>query len=361
MITSLTIEGFKSIYSLKAFKLTPINIFIGANGAGKSNLISFFKLMKEMREGRLGFYSRKQGGANKLFYFGTKHTEKIQIQLVNDESNQSDLTFSLYPDANNGIIADEYQLTVKGTGKQVIYDGIIFDHNVFEKLDSVVQDYLNDFFDYQVYHFHDTGETSKMKVLQQYNDNLFFKPNAENIAPYLFMLKKNYPASYQEIVNVISLVLPFFGGFIFRDNESNIELEWYQKHYNDTPLNAHALSDGSLRFICLAVLLLQPIEKMPGTILIDEPELGLHPTAISILAELITTVAAQGIQVIIGTQSPELLNEFEIDNIIAVKNKNGHSEFSRLNKEDYTAFLDEYTTGDLWVRNIIQGGVSFYE
>lgn len=122
------------------------------------------------------------------------------------------------------------------------------------------------------------------------------------------------------------------------------------------------MSDGALRFICLTTLLLQPPELQPATIIIDEPELGLHPYAITLLADMIKQVAAAK-QVIISTESPDLLDEFAADDVVvagiaADKDGNGSSVLRRLDEKELRVWLEDYSLGDLWRRNILGGRLS---
>lgn len=206
---------------------------------------------------------------------------------------------------------------------------------------------------WKLYHFHDTSDTSKIKGVCSENDNLILKPDASNISAYLKRLYNESREYYDYIVYNISQIAPFFGGFIIRDSE-NLQLEWFDKSDPDTPLKAHILSDGTLRFICLATLLLQPFELMPDTIIIDEPELGLHPAALSLLSELIKRVSDKK-QLILSSQSVELINNFEPENIIVVDRKNNESVFKRLDGAELSIWLDEYSLGDIWKSNLIGG------
>ena len=187
------------------------------------------------------------------------------------------------------------------------------------------------------------------------NDNIKLKPDAENLAAYLRMLSTKYSEEYRRIVETIQLVLPFFDDFVQREDESEfIELEWFQIDRPNTPLKAHLLSDGSLRFICLTTLLLQPKALLPDTIIIDEPELGLHPYAISVLADIFKQVSEDK-QLIISTQSVELINEMESENIIVVDQNQGKSTFKRFEKEELEEWLEDYSLGELWKRNVLGG------
>ena len=156
------------------------------------------------------------------------------------------------------------------------------------------------------------------------------------------------------------MIAPYFDDFMLEPKESNDELivlKWHQKGCEDV-LNASQLSDGTLRFICLTTLLLQPSELQPATIIVDEPELGLHPYAITMFAEMVKQVSSKK-QIIISTQSVELLNEFDVEDVVVVnKDNDGSSKFSRLKEDELKDWLDDYTLGDLWQKNILGGRLS---
>lgn len=179
------------------------------------------------------------------------------------------------------------------------------------------------------------------------------KPDASNIAPFLYRLRRSFPKRFENIVSTIRLVAPFFSDFVDRpDLDEKVELEWYHVDQPDTPLRAHFLSDGTLRFICLTTLLLS--FSSASTILIDEPELGLHPYAISILADLLTQ-ASKNYQIIVSTQSVELVNELSPADIIVVDQQDGASSFQRLEEAKLHAWLEDYSLGELWKKNIFGG------
>jgi len=178
--------------------------------------------------------------------------------------------------------------------------------------------------------------------------------DARNIAAYLFRLKNEFPNEYKRIVETVKFIAPYFKDFYLETNvNDDIILRWKQYGCDDI-FNANQLSDGTLRFICLATLLLQPTQLQPNTIIIDEPELGLHPYAIALLAEMIKAVANTK-QVIISTQSVELLNEFAINDVIVVDRDEEGSHFNRYTEEELEHWLDDYSLGELWKSNIIGG------
>ncbi len=340
-LDKITIQGYKSIASLEDFQLNNLNVLIGANGAGKSNFISFFQLLSNIHNQNLQLYTQIQGGVDSLLHFGRKTTNSIFMTLTFEQENYQ---CQLIPTVDNQLTFLQ-EVYCKDNPTEKISASTGLESAIFQK--NIAKNW-------KIYHFHDTSDTAKVKRQQQKNDNLVLKSDAENLAPYLYMLKDKYSAEYQCIVDTIRLVLPFFHDFVQRSNEELVELEWLQKGHLDTPLKAHYLSDGSLRFICLMTLLLQPIELLPDTILIDEPELGLHPYAISILADVIGQVSEDK-QIIISTQSVELLNHFNANDVIVVNQRDEKSEFQRLNEEQLADWLEDYTLGELWQSNLFGG------
>ncbi|MBQ9682827.1 MAG: AAA family ATPase [Neisseriaceae bacterium] len=357
---SLSISGYKSIKNMEHLELKNLNILIGANGSGKSNFISLFRLLNAIGNRNLNNYVEKQGGINSFLHFGRKKTDKIHIEFYFDNNS---FKFDIVPTNDNNKVSFKLrEVKIKlDIGQEQIP---LFSEEInlspetinFSKINSVNIFRMALESKWTIYHFHDTSETANVKDTNRINDNLKLKYDAANLAAYLRKIREQYPAEYQRIVETIRLVLPFFHDFVYREekNLEYIELEWYQKEDLDTPLKAHMLSDGSLRFICLATLLLQPLELLPDTIIIDEPELGLHPYAISVLADIFKQVAEDK-QLIIATQSVELINEFEPEDIIVVEQHNGSSSFKRLSSEELNVWLKDYSLGELWDCNIIGG------
>lgn len=217
--------------------------------------------------------------------------------------------------------------------------------------------YVSEYLDrWRLYHFHDTSESAKVKQTCNIADNKTFQPDARNLAAFLYLLEKKHPNHFENIQDAVRMVAPFFNRFNLHPsqlNEDKILIEWKEKGSDDY-FNASALSDGTLRFICLATLLLQPESKLPSTILLDEPELGLHPYAITVLAGLLRSTSKCA-QVIVATQSVTLVNQFEPDDIVVVDCEKEQSVFKRLDRPDMEGWLEEYGLGDLWEKNVLGG------
>jgi len=359
-LKKITLRGYKSILNLEDFEFGPINVLIGANGAGKSNFISVFGLLAALSEGNLQTFVQKQGGPDALLCGTRKRTQAIDIEVYFEPNGtvQNGYRIKLEPTADNRLIFAEEQTWVRGDytdGKRRVL-GRGHEEARLRNASFPVARYVKQAMGrWRQYHFHDAGDTAPVKRPHPSNDNLILKPDADNLAAYLAMLHSGYPQEYARIVDAIRLVAPFFGGFVIRDPlPKHVELEWFERDSPDTPFRAHVLSDGTLRFICLATLLMQPAELLPDTILIDEPELGLHPYAINVLADMLKRVSEEK-QVIVSTQSVELLNAFEAKDVVVAERVDGATQLRRLDAEDLGDWLEDYGLGELWKRNILGG------
>ena len=363
MLRKISIQGFKSIKSLE-LKLGPLNILIGANGAGKSNLLSFFKMLNEMMAGRLQQFIGSAGRAQSLLHYGPKITPQIEACLVFDgEQGTNTYTMRLFHAAGDTLIfADEagsFQQTgtqfpkrdTFGSGHQeTLMNSMAEGGNQTAK---VLKFLLNRC---RVYHFHDTSSTSEVRQSCYVGDNRWLMPDAGNLAAMLLRYRnENTHSAYDRIRNTVRLLAPFFDDFELSPDESQrVILNWREKG-SDRVFGPHQLSDGTLRAICLATLLLQPTSELPHLILVDEPELGLHPYALNVIAALFGKVSLDA-QILISTQSSSFLDNFDPEDVIAVDRRGKESTFTRLEPTQLEAWLDEYTLGEIWEKNVIGGG-----
>ncbi len=352
-LDQITFKCFKSIKELEHFPLKTFNLLIGANGAGKSNFFKALTLLNTIIYKKLQLWIGREGGADNILYFGQKISSELQIewQFKRKNSNeQINYQCTLIPANDSLIFAKESGYWQKGDKIETFsIDG---GHRETQLKQIILKQLKN--WQVYLYHFHDTSTTAKMRQQGDLHDNMYLRADASNLAAFLYLLKHRYPLNYQNIVEVVRLVAPFFEDFILqasRLNSEKIQLEW-QHIGSDRYFNAHTFSDGTLRFICLATLLLQP--NLPATILLDEPELGLHPYAISIVAEMMQSAATKT-QIIASTQSVTLLNQFQLEDVIVIERENEQSCFKKLNNEEMTHWLDGYALGELWEKNVLGG------
>jgi len=374
-IDRIEIKNFKSIKEA-TISLSPINILIGPNGAGKSNFINFLKLVNIIYEQRLQSFIASHGKADKFLHFGRKNSIFLSGALIfKDVENKPThrYTFKLIPNEKDNLVIDGEGSGYNSTHNIRTIDDLpvppgeywtdditrggidesrIKDSN--NGRDKFLREYLESF---KIFHFHDTSASSPLKKVNRIKDNRTLKTDGSNLAAILYKLKKKreYVVYYKFIVKTIKSVVPFFEDFDLApdvDDEEYIELVWKEKN-KEQYFNAKDLSDGTLRFIALTTLFLQP--NLPKTIIIDEPELGLHPFAVNKLCAMIRSASKKS-QIIISTQSVNFINNFTPEDIIVVdRNKKSESKFTRLEESDLSSWLSDYSLGEIWEKNIIGG------
>lgn len=351
---SISVKGYKSFQDVNV-SLRKINILIGSNGSGKSNFLSLFELLGASYDGRLAQYVAFCGGVDKLLYKGRKITDRIKINVREDKNSY-----------NLSLMESDGQLLVEseeiGYSSRPTYwtfyeisrykpETTLKDYNGMTR-GEYIKKYMSQI---KKFHFHDTGRrspfTGESHVL---NDSYRYYSHGENLAAFLYNIRINNPLVYKRIVRVIKSIAPFFHDFFLEPNDTgSIRLQWQDK-YSELIYGPNDLSDGTIRFIALTVLFMQP--NLPKVIVIDEPELGLHPVAIAKLAGLIKSAANRGTQIIAATQSAELISNFEPEDILTVNQYDGATKIERLDGESLSQWLNEYTIGDLWKQRIMKGG-----
>lgn len=351
-IAKLVLRGYKSIAECE-LELGRLNVLIGANGAGKSNFIGFFRLISRILDAQLQTTVGLAGGPDAILHFGRKKTRELRAELY---FGKNGYRFTLHPTEDNRMMFTYESLWWDYRGdyrpKAGHFETLVETHKQTQIYQYVVPAMRS----WRVYHFHDTSSSAVVKQIHNLNDNEYLRDDAKNLAAFLLRLKNHHQEHYSRIVKTVRMVAPFFGDFHLRPTVANperVQLEWTEEG-QDEPFGASALSDGTLRFICLATVLLQPEQFMPKTVLIDEPELGLHPFAITVLASLMKS-AAQTHQLIVSTQSVELVNEFDAEDLIVVDKRGDTSTFNRPDPGELTEWLEEYSLGDLWKKNLLGG------
>ena len=362
-LSNVTIQGYKSIsYDCPLqLQLGDVNILLGANGAGKSNIISFFKMMSYMMSKAFYNYVELNGTSNQLLYFGPKQTPKITAQLTFSNGNNKDIySFNLENAMSDRLVITDESIEWQQKGKKEPYTkqlGPSFKESALadsdDKKAKVIYRMLSNC---KVYQFHDSSSEGPMRQTCPVETANYLQSQANNLPSFLLLLKTHYPSAYKRIVDYISDVVPQFSDFYLEPIGNYISLRWKDDSATDYIFNSHQFSDGSIRFIALATLLLQPAETMPQVIILDEPELGLHPYAISQLSEMIKD-AALHTQVIIATQSKDLIDYFDVENITVVEmDEDKESTIAtKLQEKDLKVWLEHYSLSELWDKNVIGG------
>ena len=357
----ITIEGFKSIASVQKLKLGPLTALIGPNGSGKSNFLGAFSFLNAIRQGRLQEYVLREGGAERILHFGSRVTKRVRFHIsFRDEVDQYEV--SLEPDNEdrlfpvgevayfwNKVLYPEEPYS-EGLSRIGLEAGV---SRLGRRVVAYVQRHLDS---WRLYHFHETGFDSPMKKTADVNDNRYLRPDGSNLAPFLYLLRENHPDSYNLIVGAIRQAAPFFRDFRLEPqmlNPDKMRLEWLHEG-TDAYFDASSMSDGTLRFIALASLFLQPSAYRPSVIMVDEPELGMHPYAITLLASLMKYASTEA-QVVVSTQSSLLLDHFEPEEVLVAERVNGATQFNRLDVSRLAPWLESYSLGQLWEKNELGG------
>lgn len=370
-IESITISGFASIKHARLELSPDVTVLIGANGAGKSNIIRGFELAAHIMIRRLQSYVLARGGLSTLL-----HTSQ------DGRGSSIELAIQFHPDDNS--IAHGYIASIKGTDTDQAYiEEWLTQHNKTQptkphceqlpagyetsltSLDGQLEHFAGDvqtlLAGIRVFHFDEVGSQAPPKMYAPVSDNVNLHPDASNIGAYLMRLKAEFPEDYSAVVSAVKNVAPFFDDFILvpegPDHES-VRLRWRQKDL-DTVFNAAQLSDGTMRFICLATLLLSP--HRPQCTVLDEPELGLHPHAIVQLAALLRKAAYGHRQCVVATQSTLLLDEFTVDNVVVLNREQGLTTLVKPSPDQLESFLNDYSLGEMWRMNLLGGSPSFGE
>ena len=360
-LKSFTIKGYKSIKSIEGFTPRPINVLIGPNGSGKSNFISFFKFLSWMlnSDGKLQEHVAYLGGANDILHDGADTTKSIDAKIqIETTSGINEYSFGLMFAKPDKLVFKEekYRFAANHIQGKPRWSSCGVGHEearLPEVNNQTATTILNLLRKLIVYQFHNTSDTAPMRLKWSISDGRWLRQNGENLGSFLFRLQNEEKAYYLRIIKYIRLVLPFFDDFELYDEFGQILLRWKEKGTNKV-FNAGQASDGMLRTIALISLLAQNPKDLPAVLFLDEPELGLHPSAIDAVAGLIKA-ASSNCQVFIATQSISLVNNFELDDLVVIDRKHRSSEYTRPDSERLDAYLEEFSTGQIWEKNIIGG------
>jgi len=362
-LTRVKLSGFKSIREMD-LELRPLNVLIGANGSGKSNLISYLKMHNFAMTGGLQRFIGTSGGADALLHYGAKTTPQIEGKFVFEtQAGTNTYAMRLMHAAQDTLIyADETVCFQRGRAQSAEPRSLGAGHRETALIgaardgDKTAEVELYVMSRWSVFQFHDTSETANIRLSAYISDNRYLRSDAGNLAAYLYGLRETNREYYDRIVATLRQIAPFFGDFVLEPREldnTRILLNWRERD-REMVFGPHQLSDGTLRSMALLTLLLQPEEKLPSVLIIDEPELGLHPYAIEVLASLLRSVSNQA-QVIVATQSVGLVDHFEPEDIVVVDRKEGASVFSRPNEAGLREWLEDYSLSELWEKNLIGG------
>lgn len=369
-IESVRIRGFRSLADVELSNLRNANVLIGANGSGKSNFIRFFQMLSWMlRSRRLTEFIGLQGGADDQLYGGNRVTPRMEAELaLRTEAGRNDYRFALvhaHPDrlvfteeafrfnANHFSTEARWQYAPSGQSEAAIVD--VAQSPPAPGVNPTTAGYIVRLLkSCQVFQFHDTSDTSNVKKRWDVEDNNYLRTHGGNLAAVLYRLEQEDVRRFDLICRHVRRVLPVFDRFQVEESHGKVSLRWNAAG-TDKTLGSHLTSDGSLRFFALVTLLNLPPDMLPNVLLLDEPELGLHPVAVSLIGGMIKALAVDR-QIIVATQSPLLVDAFDLDEIVVADLHEGKTRLRNLESKKYRRWLeDDFTPGELWQKNLIGG------
>jgi predicted ATPase len=352
-LTKITFRGFKTIRNLTDFEPGSLTLLIGPNGSGKSNFLSFFRLLSFalVPPGQLQIYVAKQGGATALLHQGVTVTQQIEALLtLSTDAGSNEYGFRLIPAAGDTLIFAAEWFGLRDPGQDRPAPGFGAGHR---EPQLIAEAGLNMLRRMIVHQFHNTAPTARIRGKWDVSDNRWLKEDGANLAPFLYRLMNERPEYYTRIVDTIRLMLPFFATFELYPEFDHVLLRW-REIGSDHIFNASQASDGMLRAMALIALFQQPEPDLPDLLILDEPELGLHPYAIEVLASLIHS-ASRHVQVVVATQSVTLVDRFEPDDIVVLNRSGSETSFKRLSNTELAEWLETYTLSELWEKNVVGG------
>lgn len=364
-ICSVTIEGFRSLKNIQNLVLPPLTVLIGANGAGKSTLIRFFEMLSWMlRTKSLQEFVLRHGGGDDQFFMGARVTPIIRAEVcaeLDDMGFKYEFELDYLPAKDSVLIRGEHwhceQNAFPVSAVTSHFGGASLESLLPEMDDSGAQALCRFFSRCVTYQFHDTSPLANIHKRWDVTESFRLRSDGGNLAAVLLDLRNTDGKRYELIVKQISRVLPAFKDFVLEEEAGKVLLRW-EGRQSDKVFGSHLTSDGSLRLFCLLTLLNLPPERLPNVMFFDEPELGLHPHAITLVAEMFKRLSKKR-QIFIATQSPYLVDCFELENIIVASANNGETVLRNLPREHYQRWLDEeYQLSDIWLQQAT-GGVAW--
>ncbi len=369
-IESVRIRGFRSLADVELSNLQNANVLIGANGSGKSNFIRFFEMMSWMlRSRRLGEFVERHGGADDQLYGGNSVTPRMEgeVSLATDKG-RNDYRFALsYAHPDRLIFTEEaYRFSASDYSTDAPWKYVPSGHREAGIIDvaqagpspgvnpTTARVIVHLLRSCQVFQFHDTSDTSNFKKRWDAEDDNYLRTHGGNLAAVLHRLEQGDVRRFDLICRNVRRVLPVFDRFQVDESYGKVSLRW-KAAGTDRTFGAHLTSDGSLRFFALVTLLNLPPEMLPNVLLLDEPELGLHPAAVALVGGMIKSLAVDR-QIIVATQSPLLVDAFDLDEIVVLDLHDGRTSFSRPDADGYKRWLDDgFMPGEIWQKNLIGG------
>lgn len=361
-IRSVTIEGFRSLRDIQSLELPQLTVLIGANGAGKSTLIRFFEMLSWMLKAKnLQEFVVRHGGGDDQFFMGARKTPRIRAELCLETAvGNNDYRFELaHLSAGDAVMVmnEAYRFSDRSRSTKANWTElgqVGKESGLLDQKNKTAITIANLLRQCSTYQFHDTSINAAIHNRWDVTDSFRLRSDGGNLAAVLRDLLMTDVKRYELIVKQIRRVLPTFKNFVLEEEAGKVLLRWIGNQ-SDKVFGSHLTSDGSLRLFCLLTLLNLSPGRLPDVMFFDEPELGLHPHAITLVAEMFKRLSKKR-QIFIATQSPYMVDCFELENIIVASANSGETVLRNLPREKYQEWLDdEYALSGIWLKQVVGG------
>lgn len=361
-IRSVTIEGFRSLRHIENLDLPQLAVLIGANGSGKSTLIRFFEMLSWMlKSKKLQEFVVRHGGGDDQLFMGSRKTPRIHAEIrLETAAGNNDFRFDLmHLSAGDTLMVmnEAYRFAPLDLASGAQWTELVDigkESKLSDQKNKTAKTICNLLRQCSTYQFHDTSANASIHNRWDVTESFRLRSDGGNLAAVLLDLQTIDPKRYYLITRQIQRVLPTFKEFVLEPEAGKVLLRWLGKH-SDKVFGSHLTSDGSLRLFCLLTLLNLPTNRLPDVMFFDEPELGLHPHAITLVAEMLKRLSKTR-QIFIATQSPYMVDCFDLENIIVASANDGETVLRNLPREKYQEWLDdEYQLSDIWLKETVGG------
>ena len=400
MFDCIKIEGFRSFKKVE-LEMPRLAVLIGPNGGGKSNFVDLLMLMAEAGNGELAVGVNKRGGFRNIA-FGFEPTGEVLVEfsfkglrdpasemeplppLITLAKKPFDITyrvtlrglgvnFRVWEEQLHQVSVDPEQITFEidrdatrtlfkwriisqeGEEPKSVEDvelaiSQVKDANKFRPPYAVFQELRQ----WAFYRDIDVGPESPVRQPVLIRPATRLLSDGTNLSSVFFTIQQEHPDDWDDILGILKTAYPDFvkltvpaGG-----GDGKVHLRWFERPNEKQGLSANLLSDGTLKLLCLVAILKSP--NPPPLICIDEPELGLHPDWIELVAELMQDAATRT-QVIVATHSPQIVAKLDPDQVIVTEKVEAETHLTQLKTRDLEKWLKDFSLAELWLSGEIGG------
>jgi len=397
----IKIEGFRSFKKVE-LDLAPLSVLIGPNNGGKSNFLDLMSLMAEAGQGQLEEGIDSRGGFRGIasgfrwlgevvieFRFQAERlrrfspyleipplpglpgiqepdirymlaiaspafgTSRVQVE----EATERVLPHQPRPEVlmTRGKDGCAFRFIDPATGLETQESKALESESelaIFQVRDlyrfPILYKLLKQFQEWTLYRDINVGPEAPMRLPRLVRPTVRLAPDGGNLSSVLNSIQQQHPGVWDEIVELLRIAYPDFKTITFppEGGDGKVVLRWWESPFEKEGVSANFLSDGTLKFLCLVAILKSP--DPPPLICIDEPEIGLHPDWIKLVAEMMQSAAART-QVIVATHSPQIIAELDPEQVIVTEKENGETRLNRLERRDLEKWLKNFNLSELWL------------